>query len=213
MQFDGNVYIYTGVTSVGKDESNVGFAYVNLRNGEITYIRRAGAEEYSARSSAEGALQQYHYTAIFPSMVNVNDVPTYFMGLVDGANLIKSYAFVSYENYQNVGVGTSVEEAYRNYVKLIGGESKPEEPVETKQLSFTISDAKIITVDGNSIVLLKDQADNIYYYALEKGDYRASFLKEGDTVKVSVDDQGSISEFLEISSAQAQEETDTNSTL
>ena len=213
VQFDGNVYIYTGVTSVGKDESNVGFAYVNLRNGEITYIRRAGAEEYSARSSAEGALQQYHYTAIFPSMVNVNDVPTYFMGLVDGANLIKSYAFVSYENYQNVGVGTSVEEAYRNYVKLIGGESKPEEPVETKQLSFTISDAKIITVDGNSIVLLKDQADNIYYYALEKGDYRASFLKEGDTVKVSVDDQGSISEFLEISSAQAQEETDTNSTL
>ena len=91
VQFDNNVWIYTGVTSVGKDESNVGFAYVDLRNGEVSYIRRAGAEEYSARSSAEGAVQQYHYTAIFPSMVNVRNVPTYFMGLVDGANLLKKH--------------------------------------------------------------------------------------------------------------------------
>ena len=198
VQFNDNIHIYTGVTSVGKDESNVGFAYVNLRDGKISYIRRAGAEEYSARSSAEGALQQYHYTAIFPSMVNVHDVPTYFMGLVDGANLIKSYAFVSYENYQNVGVGTTVAEAYDNYVKLIGAEPKPEEPAETREVKFTISGIQIIVIDGNSIVLLQDEKQNIYSYDLSKGEYRASFLKVNDQVKVVVDSNNSISEFLEI---------------
>ena len=198
VQFNDHVHIYTGVTCVGKDESNVGFAYVDLRNGEINYIRRAGAEEYSARSSAEGALQQYHYTAIFPSMVNVCDVPTYFMGLVDGANLIKSYAFVSYENYQNVGTGATVKEAYDNYVRLIGATDKKDEPKDTAETGFTVTGVQMVVIDGNSVVLIRDEAQNIYRYDLSKGDYRASFLKENDKVRVMADAEGTITEFLEI---------------
>ena len=209
VQFNDNVHIYTGVTSVGKDESNVGFAYVDLRDGDISYVRRAGAEEYSARSSAEGALQQYHYTAIFPSMVNVNDVPTYFMGLVDGANLIKSYAFVSYENYQNVGVGTTVEEAYSNYVKIIGGEEKKDETIETKEISFKIADVQIIVIEGNSIVLIKDENGNIYNYDLSKGEYKASFLKENDLITALVDQNNAITEFIEIKTVEISESEET----
>ena len=211
VQFNDNVHIYTGVTSVGKDESNVGFAYVDLRDGEISFVQRAGAEEYSARSSAEGALQQYHYTAIFPSMVNVSNVPTYFMGMVDSANLIKSFAFVSYENYQNVGVGTTVEEAYRNYLRIIGADNKPEKPVETKETSFTVSDIRIITVEGNSIVLIKDVNSNIYHYDLSRGDYRASFLKQDDLIRALVNEENVITEFIEISVPEAVEiEQETN---
>ena len=202
------MHIYTGVTSVGKDESNVGFAYVDLRDGDISYIQRAGAEEYSARSSAEGALQQYHYTAIFPSMVNVNDVPTYFMGLVDSANLIKSYAFVSYENYQNVGVGTTVEEAYTNYVKIIGGNAtKPNENV-TSEISFTISDIRTVVIDGNTVILMMDDGNRIYRYNMSKGDLRTSFLKQGDSVKVLCDEYNEIAEFIEIIIGNTQSEVE-----
>ena len=197
VQFNDNVWIYTGVTSVGKDESNVGFAYVDLRNGEISYIRRAGAEEYSARSSAEGAVQQYHYSAIFPSMVNVRSVPTYFMGLVDGANLIKNYAFVSYENYQLVATGTTVEEAYRNYVKLINGD-QPVEPVEieTSIVSFTVSDVMTIVQNGNSVVLLKDENGKIYSYDLSGGDFASVFTNVGEIVTVMADENGTITGFI-----------------
>lgn len=200
VQFDDNVYIYTGVTSVGKDESNVGFAYVNLRNGEISYIKRAGAEEYSARSSAEGALQQYHYTAIFPSMVNVNNVPTYFMGLVDGANLIKSYAFVSYENYQTVATGTTVNEAYNNYVRLIGSSSQIDANDFTEK-SIVVKQAQTIVREGNSVVLILDSDNNIYWYDMYNGDYAAPFIGTGDILKISVNAQGMIREFIEISKA------------
>ena len=209
VQFDNNVWIYTGVTSVGKDESNVGFAYVDLRNGEVSYIRRAGAEEYSARSSAEGAVQQYHYTAIFPSMVNVRNVPTYFMGLVDGANLIKNYAFVSYENYQTVAVGNTVEEAYQNYLKLIGETPavKPDEPVESAEKDFVVDEVRIIVKDGNSIVLLKDSNDQIYWYDLSGSYYAASFIHEGDAITAEVTGEGKIIEFIHIFPAETTEET------
>ncbi|MBR5755514.1 MAG: CvpA family protein, partial [Erysipelotrichaceae bacterium] len=153
--------------------------------------------EYSARSSAEGAVQQYHYSAIFPSMVNVRSVPTYFMGLVDGANLIKNYAFVSYENYQLVATGTTVEEAYRNYVKLINGD-QPVEPVEieTSIVSFTVSDVMTIVQNGNSVVLLKDENGKIYSYDLSGGDFASVFTNVGDIVTVMADENGTITGFI-----------------
>ncbi|MBQ1482171.1 MAG: CvpA family protein, partial [Erysipelotrichaceae bacterium] len=197
--FDDDVHIYTGVTSVGKDESNVGFAYVDLRNGEISYIRKAGAEEYSARSSSEGALQQYHYSAIFPSMVNVKGRPTYFMGLVDGANLIKSYAFVSYENYQNVATGITVEEAYKNYLSLYeGGDDVPDE--EKKEISFTVAKVEHIVQDGNTLILLQSEEGQIYFYDVNLGDLRAPFIAQGSSVKVLADEKGKIYGFLNIGS-------------
>ena len=194
VQFNDNVHIYTGVTSVGKDESNVGFAYVNLRDGKISYIKRAGAEEYSARSSAEGAVQQYQYTAIFPSMVNVNNVPTYFMGLVDGANLIKNYAFVSYENYQTVATGITVSEAYNNYLRLLG--KGRQDTSDFNEKDIIVSEVQTIVKDGNSIILILDSDLNIYHYELSNGDYTASFIKTGDNLKILVNSSGMIKQFI-----------------
>ncbi|MBQ2658179.1 MAG: hypothetical protein IJF87_06375 [Erysipelotrichaceae bacterium] len=194
MQFNNNVWIYTGVTSVGKDESNVGFAYIDLRNGEISYIRRAGAEEYSARSSAEGAVQQYHYTAIFPSMVSVKGRPTYFMGLVDGANLIKNYAFVSYENYQTAATGATVQEAYDNYLKLIGETQKD---TETETVSFEVIDLQSYVKDGNTLILYMNEKKEIYWYDLSNGDLSASFIEIGNTITVKVKADKEIIEFVQ----------------
>ena len=194
--FDNNVHIYTGVTSVGKDESNVGFAYINLRSGDISYIRKAGAEEYSARSSAEGAVQQYHYTAIFPSMVNVKNHPTYFMGLVDSANLIKSFAFVNYENYQIVATGSSVDEAYKNYVSILNKNNPIDNTDEVINKEFVVSGINTIVKDGNTILLFKDDNNNIYWYDMSDGDFKATFIELGSRINVSCDNSGRIIEIL-----------------
>ena len=136
-------------------------------------------------------------------MVNVKGVPTYFMGLVDGANLIKSYAFVSYENYQMVATGTTVEEAYNNYLKLIDQDGGNDDiPVEYSEKTFTVSEVRIIVKDGNSIVLLIDESDNLYWYDLSDGDYAASFIKEAYKIKAMVSADGRIKEFIKIDKAQ-----------
>lgn len=118
---DDDVWLYTGVTSVvERDASNVGFVLANMRTKEVRYYEVNGAEEYSAMSSAEGEVQEKGYTATFPLLNNVTNIPTYFLSLKDQAGLVKMYAFIDVENYQVVGVGPTVELAQQDYVKKIG---------------------------------------------------------------------------------------------
>jgi hypothetical protein len=56
-----DVWYFTGVTSVGNDESNIGFIISNARTGEYKYYAVNGAEEYSAMSAAQGKVQEKGY--------------------------------------------------------------------------------------------------------------------------------------------------------
>ena len=76
-----DVYLYTGMTSVAADQSNVGFVLVNMRTKETKFYTVPGATEKSAQRSAQGQVQDQGYTATFPLLLNVNDRPTYFMSL------------------------------------------------------------------------------------------------------------------------------------
>ncbi len=59
-----DVYMYTGITSVVSDQSNIGFILSNQRTKETRFYSVAGAEEYSAMDSARGQVQQMNYTAL-----------------------------------------------------------------------------------------------------------------------------------------------------
>ena len=118
-----DVYLYTGITSVLADESNIGFIMTNLRTKETRFYQVPGAEEYSAMASAEGQVQQMKYEASFPLLINLNGRPTYLMSLKDAAGLVKMYAFVDVGDYQKVVVSDSslgIEAAkHRNSVYFI----------------------------------------------------------------------------------------------
>ena len=66
LALEDDVWVYTGITSVSGDRSNVGFVLMNQRTMETRYYSCAGAEEYSAMESAEGQVQNLKYTAAFP---------------------------------------------------------------------------------------------------------------------------------------------------
>lgn len=182
LQKDGHLWMYTGITSLGSDESNVGFIYVDMQDKEVIYIVSAGAEEYSARASAEGAVQEKRYTAVFPTMVNIDNEPVYFMGLKDDAGLIKAYAFVSYKNYQKVGVGDSVDEAYKNYTgkNVIDVDNSIE-------ASFTIKDIAQAVVEGNSIFFIETEQGDYYHCSIDISN-KLPFLKIGDKLTCLVKD-------------------------
>ena len=71
-----DVYLYTGVTSVGGDESNIGFLLSNQRTKETKYYPCAGATEYSAMDSAEGQVQNLRYNATFPLLLHIAVTPS-----------------------------------------------------------------------------------------------------------------------------------------
>lgn len=114
-----DVYLYTGITSISGDRGNIGFILVNQRTKDARYYSCAGAEEYSAMSSAEGAVQQFSYDATFPLLLNISDQPTYFMALKDAAGLVKMYAMVNVQQYQIVATGNSVRQCQQNYHELL----------------------------------------------------------------------------------------------
>ena len=114
---DNDVWIYTGVTSVIDDSSNIGFVMVNARTGEANYFNVAGAEEFSAMEAAEGQVQNLGYDAAFPSLINIDGRPTYFMVLKDKGNLVKQYALVDVKKYSIVATGNYAE----GYAKTLIG--------------------------------------------------------------------------------------------
>ena len=116
---NGSCYLFTGITSVGVDDSATGFIMVDMVTKEPILYRMSGATENAAMTSAAGKVQDLGYYATFPIILNINDQPTYFMTLKDNANLIKKYSFVNVKDYMIVGVGDTMSEAEQDYRKAM----------------------------------------------------------------------------------------------
>ena len=186
-----DVYMYTGITSVVSDESNVGFILSNQRTKETRFYSVAGAEEYSAMDSARGQVQQMNYTATFPLLLNIADQPSYFMALKDAAGLVKMYAMVNVSQYQIVATGSSVadcESSYRLMLArngLISDSDTDVKPTGQGQVTGTIAEIRSAVVEGNTWYYLRLQDGSVYYAISAADDNNAVILSVGDQVTVT----------------------------
>lgn len=188
---DDDVYLYTGLTSVSKDASNVGFALINLRTKDGKYYAISGAEEYSVMSSAEGKVQNLKYTATFPILINAGGEPTYFLSLKDSSNLVKMYAFVSVKNYQIVATGSSVSEAEKAYYDLLNANGKTTQDIETKEIEGKISIINSAVKDGNSLYYFKLEGNETVFIADISLSDNLPIVRVGDSVKIKYRDSSS----------------------
>lgn len=195
---DDDIYLYTGVTSVISDESNIGFVLTNLRTKETKYYPVAGAEEYSAMDSAKGQVQQMNYTATFPLLINLNGNPTYLISLKDNAGLVKMYAFVDVDDYQKVVVTDSSKgikkaaEAYLNEVMDDGDMSS------SKSREVVVNNLVNASIDGNTYYYFTDQDGKKYKVSIKIDKNRLPFLKNGDTINVSFDKESDVINIIDI---------------
>lgn len=153
LAIDDDVWVYTGVTSITGDQSNVGFVLMNQRTMETRFYEVEGATEQSAMDSAEGQVQNLHYTATFPLLLNISGEPTYFIALKDDAGLVKMYAMVNVQKYQIVATGDTVsacEEAYTTLMYESGIKEVEEDTREIRTVTGAITKIAQGVVDGNS---------------------------------------------------------------
>ena len=163
-----DIYLYTGVSSVTADSSNVGFILVNQRTGESRYYPVAGATEDSAQASAEGQVQNLKYRATYPLLLNVGGQPTYFMALKDDAGLVKMYAMINVEHYQSVATGSTVASTQEAYVQMLassGALSEEEAAASGAEVEVkgTIAGIAQAVIDGNSHFYLTLEGDQAIY--------------------------------------------------
>ena len=181
---DDDVYLYTGITSVSSDESNLGFILSNLRTKETHYYIAPGAEEYSAMASAEGLVQEKNYKSSFPLLINLNGKPTYLLSLKDNAGLVKMYAFVDVADYQRVVVSDSslgIEVAAK---KFMGEESASYREDELEETVITIQSIVNAVIDGNTYYYIVDINNQSYAASIKVNQNLLPFLKSGDKVRV-----------------------------
>ena len=189
LAIDDDVYLYTGLTSVTSDSSNIGFVLVNLRTKEAHFYAVPGAEEYSAMDSAEGQVQNLKYVATFPILLNISDRPTYFLSLKDNAGLVKMYAFVDVEQYQVVGTGTTVKAAMANYSTALGlDDDKTSQLIGNKTVEGVLDEIYSVVVDGNTYYYFTLKDDNQVYTASIKLSEKLPFLKSGDSITITYAD-------------------------
>lgn len=178
-------YYYTGITSVGSDESLVGFTLTNTRSGETKLYKTAGATESASMKSAEGKVQQYGYTATFPYLINIQNEPTYFMTLKDSSGLVKQYAMVNVKNYNTVGVGDTLQSTLNKYlegltntnISLEGGSKEETVLGEVERIG-------VVVKEGTSIYDVKLKGtDNIFSVSTEMS-REVALTSVGDSVSV-----------------------------
>lgn len=191
LALDDDVYLYTGMSSVTADESNIGFVLVNLRTKETRFYPVPGATEYSAMDSAQGQVQHLKYTATFPLLLNISDRPTYFISLKDAAGLVKMYAFVDVAQYQIVGTGVTIDEARHNYRMALNLEDEiVTEPENEMTASGTVESVADVVVSGNSCYYFMLEGDSRIYTALITVSEQLPFLRTGDKVSFTYTPSG-----------------------
>lgn len=181
---DDDVFMYTGITSINSDESNIGFILTNLRTKETKFYAVPGAEEYSAMDSAKGQVQQMNYEASFPLLINLNKRPTYLISLKDAAGLVKMYAFVDVEDYQKVVVTDSslgIKEASRLYLKNVNFNSSGDVFI-TKEIK--IDSINIAMIDGTTFYYIKDTTGQKYKSSIKTNENLLPFIGKGSTLKI-----------------------------
>lgn len=186
LAIDDDVYLYTGMTSVTSDESNVGFVLTNLRTKETKFYEIPGAEEYSAMSSAEGQVQHLNYRSTFPLLLNVSNRPTYFMSLKDAAGLVKMYAFVDVNQYQIVGTGSSVLEAQNDYISKLKNGNIDSDEIKSETAEGVIEKINAVVIEGNTIYYIKlADNDKIYTAKVTVSDL-LPFTEKGQSVALTL---------------------------
>lgn len=183
-----DVYVYTGITSTGGDQSNIGFILTNQRTKETKFYSSAGATEYSAMASANGELQNLHYNATFPLLLNIGGQPTYFMAMKDDAKLVKKYAMVNVQQYQIVATGDTVAECEQNYLALLSRSGIVDGTANltgTETVQGAVADIRSAVLDGNSYYFIQLIGGDVFYSVSAAEHPLAVILSKGDQVSIT----------------------------
>jgi hypothetical protein len=190
-------YLFTGITSVGADESAISFYMVDMVTKKTKEFKMSGATEYAAMNSAEGNVQDLGYKATFPIVLNVASQPTYFMTLKDNEGLIKQFAFVSIKDYSVVGTADNIAGAMKNFEKSLqnsaGSPNLAKEVKEKVKVTGTVDRIGVAVEGGNTMytITLVEKPNAIFKVSVDKN-ASLSITKPQDQVEIEFETEAPV---------------------
>lgn len=210
LSIDEDIFMYTGVTSVNSDASNIGFYLVNMRTKAAEYFPVVSADEFSAMESAVGSVQQMRYESTFPILINLEGKPYYLSSLKDDSGLVRLYALVDAQDYQTVYTDDDIESVISQLYTDLGIETS-EEPVEEIENEEELNE---FTGQVEQISQAVVSGDTVYYFLLNGEVYKANihlhdelpFVETGTTLEGFADEENNIEEITGLEESEETEE-------
>ncbi|VTS36214.1 membrane protein [Streptococcus pseudoporcinus] len=192
-----DIYLYTGITSATADSSNLGFILVNMRTRQITNYKLASATETSAMKSAEGEVQEKNYKATAPTLVKLNNKAFYLIPLKDDASLVKSYALVDAEDYQQVTVNNDISSLIAQFTDrdTSGLTSLGSATKKAKVIQGQVQEVASQIVSGTSVYYLIFEGKIYKVKASRESSDQLPFLKVGDRFKAELGEENFLQNF------------------
>lgn len=187
-----DIFLYTGVTSVNSDASNIGFYLVNLRTKVAEYYPVTSANEFSAMDSAEGEVQHTRYTSTFPLLIKIEGRPYYISSLKDESGLVRSYALVDSQDYQDVTISNSMDEL----ILQVTGQDMMDSSETNNEVEEAETEEELRDIVGTveNIEQAVVAGDTIYYFLIDGTVFKANihlhdslpFVETGDSIEGQV---------------------------
>lgn len=144
------------------------------------------AIEKRARKSAEGAVQEKKYDANSPILVKLNGQSYYLSSLEDNGNLVKAYALVNAEDFQQVKVSSDIKDLIAQVTTKSADQKTSKDSKGLSGISGQISDIKTQVVDGTTIYYVKVN-DTIYKIKADADTLdQLPFIAVGQTLTASL---------------------------
>ncbi|MDD6788633.1 MAG: hypothetical protein PUE04_00820 [Lachnospira sp.] len=188
---DGDIWLYTGMTSAASDQSNIGFMLVDLRTHRAQYTTVSCATETAVMASAEGEVLNYGYKATFPTLINAGGKPVYLLSLKDSAGLIKMYAMVDAQDYQQVYTARAEKDsgsAITGLLKQTGGGAGS--AGNEASVTFAIEALNQMNINGSTVLYLKGDGQIYRLDISEENAAETAFLTVGDQITCTYYEDG-----------------------
>lgn len=210
LSIEEDIYMYTGVTSVNSDASNIGFYLVNLRTKEAEFFPVVSADEFSAMNSAVGSVQQMRYESTFPILINLQGSPYYLSSLKDDSGLVRLYALVDAQNYQTAYTDSRIDNVIAQLYSDLGIKTDLEVVEEIEDAEDLITFSGQVSQISEAVIA----GDTVYYFMMNGEIFKASvhlhdalpFVEEGTTLEGLADEENNIEEITTIEESSSVEE-------
>lgn len=210
LSIEEDIYMYTGVTSVNSDASNIGFYLVNLRTKEAEFFPVVSADEFSAMNSAVGSVQQMRYESTFPILINLQGSPYYLSSLKDDSGLVRLYALVDAQNYQTAYTDSRIDNVIAQLYSDLGIKTDLEVVEEIEDAEDLITFSGQVSQISEAVIA----GDTVYYFMMNGEIFKASvhlhdalpFVEEGTILEGLADEENNIEEITTIEESSSVEE-------
>ena len=120
-----------------------------------------------------------------------------FSVLKDNAGLVKQFAFINVERYQEVAIGSTINEAYSQYLEMSADDAQISVDTEDlRTLEAVVTSISTAVIEGNTHYYIQVENSDHIFTASIQNDNILAVIKAGDTISIKYID--SDSQFIEL---------------